>query len=520
MRESSETGTVQPMRLAHEDCDNPQRFTLDDEITAPTLLETDLPERHLWDMLGPMSRIERWHTGEHYFDLGEALHRLSTGGPADEIPLAKSGCQCAPWAMTAATIAENITDRALDDDGIRPLLAEAAERVYRVAWRVNDIAAHLNAGNLPPEPSKPDDEPPEWTTEDVDPELEPDTMTTTAPRFTLLSPADLAALPPLRWRVRGVLPDTGQAALFGPPSSGKSFLALDLLGALAEGRPWFGHTVTSCACIYVALEGEAGVSGRVRAYITKNTTPHERLRVVLSPLDIRRADDRRELVAVIREAGMAGGVLCLDTLNRAAPGADENDSREMGEIITAMKALQAELGGLVLVVHHSGKDSSRGLRGHSSMLAALDAVIEVTRDGERRTWSLAKSKDGEDGKANSFRLDVVELPPDAEGWPVSSCVIQQEEPAADAVRRVKTPKGGNQRIIWDGVGELLRESKSFGQGEAPPTRPCVLLEDAINHLRTRLAVPPDRQTERTRMAITGLVSSGLLNLRDGWLWCV
>ena len=39
--------------------------------------------------------------------------------------------------------------------------------------------------------------------------------------------------------------------------------------------------------------------------------------------------------------------------------------------------LQATLGGLVLAIHHSGKDAGRGLRGHSSLHAALDAVIEV-----------------------------------------------------------------------------------------------------------------------------------------------
>lgn len=518
MRESSETGTAQPMWLALEDFDNPGRFTLDDEITAPTLLETDLPESHWWNTLEPMSRIERWHTGELYFDVAEELHRLSAGGPAGEAPRAKSSAICAHHSMTATDLAEAITDRALDDNGIRPLLAEAAERVFRVAWLVNDIAAHLNAGHPPPEPSKPDDEPPEWTTEDIDPEPEPEPMTTTAPRFTLLSPADLAALPPLRWRVRGVLPAEGLAALYGPPGSGKSFLALDLLAAIADGRAWFGHTVTPCACVYVGLEGEAGVAQRVQAYLARHGSP-ERLRVVLNGLDIRRADDRQELAEAIRAAGIAGGLLCVDTLSRSAPGLDENDASEMGMIIEAMKALQSDLGGLVLVVHHTGKDSSRGLRGHSSLLAALDCVLEVNREGERREWKLAKAKDGDDDKARPFRLDVVELPPDADGWPVSSCVIQQEEPAADAVRRVKTPKGGNQRIIWDGVGELLRDSQAFGQGEAPPTRPCILLEDAINHLRTRLAVPTARQSDRTRAAITGLVSSGLLNLREGWLWC-
>lgn len=212
-------------------------------------------------------------------------------------------------------------------------------------------------------------------------------------------------------------------------------------------------------------------------------------------------------------------MLVLDTLNRSAPGLDENDSRDMGQVIDAMKALQAELGGLVLAVHHSGKDPLKGLRGHSSLLAALDAVVEVTRQEERREWKLAKSKDGEDGQGHPFRLDVVELGEDAEGWPITSCVVEPEEQAADAVNRASLPRGGNQRIVWDGLGELFRVSKDFGQAGAPPTRPCIRLEEAIHALRDRLPCEQKRQTERTRQAFTRLIAAGLIHHREGWLWC-
>lgn len=125
----------------------------------------------------------------------------------------------------------------------------------------------------------------------------------TAPRFPLLSPVDLARLPPMRERVRGVLPETGLAAFFGPSGCGKSFLVLDLLGAVTTGRAWFGHAVTTpCKAVYLALEGEAGVSKRVQAFIAKHGEP-EVLRVILSPLDIRLELDRRALVEAIRAAG-------------------------------------------------------------------------------------------------------------------------------------------------------------------------------------------------------------------------
>ena len=173
----------QALSLAIEDCDAPGRFTLDDEIVLPTLAETELPDAHWWAMLAPMNRAERRHTGETLFDIAEGLQRLASAAPEGPV-LSRDGVPIiAPLAnLTAAQLAWNLTDRPLDGPGIRPLLDEAAERIAtRCAWKVNDIAAHLNAGYPPPEPEQGEEE--------------------TAPRFRLLSPDDLAALPPMRWRV-------------------------------------------------------------------------------------------------------------------------------------------------------------------------------------------------------------------------------------------------------------------------------------------------------------------------------
>ena len=122
-----------------------------------------------------------------------------------------------------------------------------------------------------------------------------------------------------------------------------------------------------------------------------------------------------------------GAVVILDTLNRAAPGADENSSKDMGAILEAAKALQRLTGGLVVLVHHTGKDATKGLRGHSSLFAALDAALEVTRTGDRREWALTKSKDGEDGLRHAFNLRVVSLGADSDGLPVSSCVVMPDD---------------------------------------------------------------------------------------------
>ncbi|MGC8703819.1 MAG: AAA family ATPase, partial [Thiomonas sp.] len=94
-----------------------------------------------------------------------------------------------------------------------------------------------------------------------------------AGRYRLRSAAEIAALPPVRWLVRGVLPAEGLAALFGASGSGKSFLALDLAAAIAEGRRWFGYRVNAAPVVYVGLEGEAGLSQRVQAWEKHHRRP-------------------------------------------------------------------------------------------------------------------------------------------------------------------------------------------------------------------------------------------------------
>jgi hypothetical protein len=226
------------------------------------------------------------------------------------------------------------------------------------------------------------------------------------PRYKLLGADDLRDLPPLAWCVRGVLPAVGLAGLYGPSASGKSFLALDMAAAIAEGRRWFDCRVEAAPVVYAALKGEGGFRLRVAAWEahTGHALP-DSLAMVLQSFKLTEPQDVADLAAVVP----AGAVVFLDTLNRAAPTADENSSKDMGEILDAAKRLQRLINGLVVLVHHTGKDATKGLRGHSSLFAALDAAVEVSRDGERREWKVAKSKDGQDGDAHPFKLQIETL---------------------------------------------------------------------------------------------------------------
>lgn len=243
-------------------------------------------------------------------------------------------------------------------------------------------------------------------------------------RYKLRSAISLLSSDPIKWRIKGVIPEFGIGAIYGQSGSAKSFLAIDMAMHIASGSSWFGYRVKPCPVVYVCLEGEAGLSVRIGAWQQNGGTIPSGIMFIDQPINLLNIKDVRDLVTAIKIHDATDGIVIIDTLNRAAPGMDENSSVDMGNAINAAKLIQQSVGGLVLLVHHSGKDSSKGMRGHSSLHAALDAAIEVRRSGDDREWSVAKAKDGEDGKSHLFRLKVVDMGIDEDGDPITSCVIE------------------------------------------------------------------------------------------------
>jgi hypothetical protein len=97
--------------------------------------------------------------------------------------------------------------------------------------------------------------------------------------------------------------------------------------------------------------------------------------------------------------GRGPNVIGLDTLASASGDIDEN-SNAFGALLTGngvVRQLARRLSGAtVAVIAHTGKDLSKGARGHSSLHGNSDFMIEVTTDKNTRILSayLDKQKDG------------------------------------------------------------------------------------------------------------------------------
>jgi AAA domain len=153
----------------------------------------------------------------------------------------------------------------------------------------------------------------------------------------------------------------------------------------------------------------------------------------------------------------------IDTLNRSLDGS-ENDDKDMTAYIRAADAIREAFGCLVIIVHHCGVEATRP-RGHTSLTGAVDAQIAVKRDPAGNIAAEVQwMKDGPEGEVIVSRLEQVEVGTDADGEPITSCVVVEAEAVPTAVKPSKWPKSALYkalRIVLDGA-PLIRPFGSDG----------------------------------------------------------
>lgn len=304
----------------------------------------------------------------------------------------------------------------------------------------------------------------------------------------------------LSWHIKGVLPRAELVVLYGPSGSGKSFLAFDIAAAISTGSQWYGRRVARGLVVYVVAEGATGFLNRLKAYAKMHAGSLPGMRIVADAPNFLREADSLLLATEIQASGGADLVV-IDTLAACSPGADENAAKDMGSVIEHCKQLHKATGATVLLIHHSGKDESKGARGWSGLRAAVDAEIEVSRYAEHRTALVKKMKGGEDGAEFGFKLVVVEIGVDVDGDAVTSCVVEPLAAIPTATR--KEPRVGTiERTLLDAI----RDHPSV-DGSIP-------ISGALETAVPLLPPPSGRDTRRQHLmrALRALASKGWITV--------
>ncbi len=185
----------------------------------------------------------------------------------------------------------------------------------------------------------------------------------------------------------------GESVLYAPPKAGKSFLALDFALCVATGEPFMLRPTMQGVALYVAAEGVGGLGPRVAAWInyhggTLDIEDAYFMTTAVNLLDRQSVDGLLDTISDYQPV-----TVIFDTLARCTVGADENSAKDMGLIVENLDRVRDHSAGHVMVVHHAGKDVTRGMRGSSALLGAVDTVIAIEGDTHSMQVKTVAQKD-------------------------------------------------------------------------------------------------------------------------------
>ena len=193
--------------------------------------------------------------------------------------------------------------------------------------------------------------------------------------------AELQKLPKVPWLIDGVIRQGSLTFLYGRPDTFKTFLALDMCGALMTGLPWLDAEVMKRGpVLYLAAEGSETLVERMEAWEIQHETivPAEGLQVVRNPPDLTDEEGIKTLCTALKSRPYS--LVVIDTFGKSLGWAEENSNSEMNQAMLRASKIK-ELGIAVVMIHHSGHSADR-LRGASALYAAVDTIIKAEVVGE------------------------------------------------------------------------------------------------------------------------------------------
>lgn len=208
---------------------------------------------------------------------------------------------------------------------------------------------------------------------------------------------DLIALEPpevISWFDHAILPVGGLMLIHGWVKSFKSFVAFDILSALAQGRDWSGFEPVEEPCTVLALQYEIPFAYyRERVVSMRRHATHPELfdehyltwdpirRPRLTAGDVASEDD---VLRALEENGVQ--VMLVDPIRRLVRGvrAKERDFEQEARVALRFFERCQDLGVTVITTHHDTKGSARtgggdplGITGAGAWSGDADTIVSI-----------------------------------------------------------------------------------------------------------------------------------------------
>lgn len=224
--------------------------------------------------------------------------------------------------------------------------------------------------------------------------------------------------------IDGLLYMDSLAWLGGPSNTYKSFLALDIAARYSSGVNFYHNTdmpMQAGRSMVIVAEGAGAYGDRIRAWQHSNG-PMRNIDFYGRALQL--GDLEKQMPALLaylkheRAQGNGYGLIVFDTQAMCTVGVNENDNSEMGVIMNVLHQLREATGACVLLVHHFGSDSAKGMRGATAIYAAATTVIAVKAKKQYQVVLSTEAKSGgkqKDAEAMTGLLMDLEQVRDPEG---------------------------------------------------------------------------------------------------------
>ena len=250
--------------------------------------------------------------------------------------------------------------------------------------------------------------------------------------FEFVPAGDLVREPqPVEYLVDDLIEHPSLLMVFGAPSAGKSFVAISMAACVATGHQWLGRDVRQGTVFYLAGEGHAGLSRRLRAFEIESGVSLEGAPLFISKLPAMLMDSENALTVerAIKALSDKHGppvLIVIDTLARNMGSGDESSNADIGTFVAHIDGMRHRLGCTIEIVHHSGHFETDRARGASALPAAMDSSFQMEDKGGMRYLSQKKAKESELAAPISLKLKEVPIGwKDAKGREIRSAVIVQ-----------------------------------------------------------------------------------------------
>ncbi|MFA6163277.1 MAG: AAA family ATPase [Methylobacter sp.] len=285
-------------------------------------------------------------------------------------------------------------------------------------------AAEVFAGNNPINTLQPVDVTPQWNSGD---EL-----------------ADYATAPD--YLINNILETDSHGLLIGASESFKTFGVLKMAHSICTGTDFFGHQVFSTGkVLYICGEGLGALSRRIKALKIVEGDFNGNLFVLDQPLAIDESSAMGWLSEQIKSIDPL--LVICDTFSALSTVTEENSNSEVARTLKLVQSTCKNYRTCSLVIHHTGKDATKGARGAYAFFGNVDFLLEMTRANETMLTSLSckKMKDGEKFDDINMMAHVVDLGLlRQDGRPTTSLILK---PTNDIPQSIKSLNSQDKQIL-------------------------------------------------------------------------